>query len=476
MDFAQQTMAQPASATNESQAVELLKFPYPYQAGFTVASDIDSASVIRFRAVHGLFCQTETIRQHSAEWRALGLSTDSAFYSAEQDGVQGLGLPLADSFFLVRDPTTFGMYRQHSPQGQFVEDEEEGVNCANLLREWLKEGLVDSFHAFLHYKRREVEPLLSAFYGWCEEEGVPKPSVWINHSAGVTPTGLCPGRLQPNSIRRFARWAGRRTVGPLLGRSPIPWRQVFTSYEGATPGSPYYINDLLAANGLKFVWLNTADLHCNRAALPEERWRDRSTILRQVTMDDGKRYYQFERCYGRTAEGAGGQSYLRNSPLGCDASSLVTEENLEELCAHQGTCILYTHWTHHRSMPIGDETIRRFELLRQWHRCGKLWVAPTAKLLEWTRLRTFLDYTCSRQDDTLQIEICGVDDPLFGYERLGPQAAAGLCFRARSNPKSVRVVLDGRVLDATQVCRDGDRVWLATGNLDHCLAEACVRS
>jgi len=36
----------------EPDQVEVERFPYPYQGAFTVASDIDSASILRFRAIH----------------------------------------------------------------------------------------------------------------------------------------------------------------------------------------------------------------------------------------------------------------------------------------------------------------------------------------------------------------------------------------------------------------------------------------
>jgi hypothetical protein len=221
------------------------------------------------------------------------------------------------------------------------------------------------------------------------------------------------------------------------------------------------VNDLLAANGLRFVWLNVNDLHVNRVGLPEQEWRGRSTILRPVTMDDGVRYHRFDRCYGRKDEGTGEQACLRDSSETCDASVLITERNLTQLCANEGTSILYTHWTHYRSMPLSDETIGRFRLLRQWQQAGRVWVTSLRQLLEWTRRRTFLDFACSSNRKQTLIEIKGIDDPLFGYEAVSAHDLHGLSFRVQSQVE-IRVVVKGSALKPEQVRRAGDRLWLHT--------------
>ena len=454
------------SILSEAEPIELQHFPYPYQAAFTVASDIDSGSILRFRAVHALFCGRDVIKENSPEWHALGLTSNCPRFDKDGGGVPGLGLDFADSFFLVGDPTTFGMYRYLPEEDRFQEDEQQSENCAALVRQWLKEGQIDSFHAFLHYTRRQVEPLLKEFYHWCERENVAKPRVWINHSTAVTPSGLCPDRLQPSSIYRLARLTARNLVGPLFGRKRQPFRYAFGRYQGDTPGSRYYVNDLLAANGLRYVWLNMKDLHRNQIALPEQRQNGRATILQPVTMDDGVRYWRFERCYGWQPGGPpGSEAYLRDSRDGCDAPHLITEKNLHELCSCGGTCILYTHWTHYRSMPIADETIARFELLQRWREAGKIWITSTAELLEWTRRRTFLRLRCSREAKRMIVDIDGLDDPIFGRETVDLKDLHGLSLRLRTPEATVTFAINGRVLSPDQVHRVGSLCWLDAGGM-----------
>jgi hypothetical protein len=308
-----------------------------------------------------------------------------------------------------------------------------------------------------------MESLLNGFYQWCESENVAKPRVWINHSAAVTPSGLCPDHLQPSRLYRLARLAARATVGPFFGRKRHPLRYAFVRYRGDTPGSPYYVNDLLAANGLRYVWLNMEDLHRDQIALPEDPQNGRATILEPVTMDDGVRYWRFERCYGGPPGRTQGEVYLRDSKDGYDASHLITERNLKELCRAQGTCILYTHWTHFRSMPIADETISRFELLRRWRDEGKIWITSTARLLEWTRRRTFLRLRYSSEGKRMTVDIDGVDDPLFGRETLDLKDLHGLTLRLRATETNVTIATNGRVLGPGQVHRVGSLCWLDAG-------------
>lgn len=449
-----------AISLDESAPVQVGKFPYPFEAACTVASDTDGASIDRARAAHALICQNEIIRPDSPEWRTLEMDRNCPLYSKDLGGIQGIGLDVADSFFLISDSTSFGMHHYDAQNDSFPEYTQKGVNCAEVIRQWMKEGRIDSFHSFLHYTREQIEPLLKGFYQWCEREHIAKPKVWVNHSLPVTPTGLCPDALQPAWASRFLRLAARKVVGPMLGRKRFPLSYALARYQGDTPASPHYVNDLLAANGLRYVWLNMDDAHQNQITLPERQLNGRSTILEPVTMDDGVRYYRFRRCYGKPLGRSGGESYLRDSKAGFDCTRLISPSSLESLCRTGGTCILYTHWAHSNSFPISVDAIRRFELLRQWRDAGKIWVTPTARLLDWTRRRTFLEIECRQCHDALTVEINGVNDPIFGRETAGLADLDGLTLTLARNQR-VKVILNGTALDGAQVRHRGNLCWLS---------------
>jgi peptidoglycan/xylan/chitin deacetylase (PgdA/CDA1 family) len=446
-------------SVREPDLVRLRKFPYPFQAAFTVASDIDSSSISRFRAIHALICEKEIIRPGSDEWRTLGADRHFPAFDERAGGLRGLGLGFGDSFFLFGDRTTFGMYRHTGGEGEFPEDQQEGTRCRAFIEERIRSGAIDAFHSFLHHTREQVAPRLKLFYEWCRLEGVSKPTVWINHSLAVAPSGICPGRLQPNRLGRLARLSARSVVGPMFGRQRLPLRYALARYDGDTPGSSYYVNDLLAANGVRHVWLNMDDLRCNEVSLPENILNGRETILQPVTMDDGVRYYRFERCYGKPAR-FGGESYLKDSADGFDSSRLITEKNLALLCQKTGTCILYTHWTHPRSFPIEPQTVARFALLKRWQDEGKIWVCSSSRLLEWTRRRSFLDIAVKRQGKSLVMELTEVNDPVFGREPVTLADLDGLCFDVLEPMTEVKVVLGGVALSPEQVHHTGNCWWL----------------
>jgi hypothetical protein len=442
---------------------QLAKFPYPYQAAVTVSSDIDNSSYNRFAAVHTLFCTSEVIRPGSPSWAVLGLSGESPGYDAAAGGVRGLGLDLADSFWLFGDPIGMGMYRYDTQADRFNEDSSDGQSVRQAVQEWLRRGWVDAFHGFLNYRRDQVLPVLKDFYAWCEREGVAKPSVWVNHSMPVCLTGLCPDRFRPNRLVRLARQTARWLIGPMFGRIRRPIRYALLWYQGDNPGSPYYVNDVLAANGLRYVWLCLGpgqDSFANRIDLPERQLNGRPSILDVVTMDDGVRYFQFSRCYG--SQNARGEAWpgLRQTALTVDSSVLFTAENFDHLCREEGTSILYTHWTAEPALPPGKDTLARFHLLRRYRDEGRIWVAPLSKVLEWTRLRTFLQYTAREEGGRLVISIEGTEDPVVGRQSLSPQECRGLTFRVPETTATVEIRVAGKTLPPDAVGRSGTVCWV----------------
>jgi hypothetical protein len=444
------------------EGIPLRKFPYPYCAAVTVASDIDDASYNRFSAVHALFCRSDIIRPGTLAWKTLGLTAESEWYDKSAGGVQGLGLELADTFFLIGNDLSMGMYQFDRKAGVFREDTSDGHNACEAIKSWIRRGDMDAFHGFMHYTRDQVLPLLGKFYQWCEREGIAKPCSWINHSVRNCPTGLCPDEFRPNRFVTLGRQMARFVLGPLTGRErrPIYWRQRW--YHGARPDSPHYVNDVLSANGLRYVWLEADhDELPNVIALPEYLHGGRSSILEPVTMDDGVRYYRFRRCYGKVHAPPGVTVALRTSPVAFDASMLFTTENLEHLCEVQGTCILYTHWTVERSLPVQDVTLGNFHRLRAYRDQGKIWVTRLSTLLEWTRLRTFLEFSSRFDSGRLIIDVDSVNDPLFGRQPLTVWDCAGLAFDVPPDTGQITIRVAGRNLPHDAVRRERSVCWVA---------------
>ncbi|HSQ79393.1 MAG TPA: hypothetical protein VLN41_02265, partial [Candidatus Bathyarchaeia archaeon] len=410
---------------------------------------------------HAIFCGSEIIRPGTTVWQTLGLTEDSRWYDRKAGGVPGLGLDLADTFFLIADDISLGMYRFDAATRSFRDDASDGRNAREAIQEWIRQGQVDAYHGFLHYTRDQVLPLLERFYDWCDREGVPRLSTWVNHAFGACPSGLCPWSLRPNSAVTLIRRLARFTIGPLVGRKryPMDWRNLW--YQGARPGSPFYVNDVLRANGLKYIWLEADhDELPNVVALPEFTHGGRPSILEPVTMDDGSRYYRFRRNYGKVDAPRGVTVALRTSKVAFDSSRLFTAENLERLCRVQGTCILFTHWTVARSLPIQDETIGNFMRLKEFRDSGRIWVTRLSRLLEWTRLRTFVRTSSSLEGGRLVIEVGDLEDPVFGTARLEARDCRGLAFDIPPETGAVEVRIGGRTLPPSSVLRQGAVCWI----------------
>jgi len=443
--------------------VDLERFPYPYRAAATVASDTDNASHERFAAIHALMGGDGVIRPDSPHWATLGLTRQSAWYDASAGGVRGLGLALADTFFLIPDDISIGLHRYDAALGRFTEDLMDGHDNSSAIRGWFKAGLIDSYHGFMGYTRNQVVPLLRDFFAWCGREGVEKPRVWINHSAPVCPTGMCPRQFRLNRAALLARKTGRWMIGPFFGRDRRnPFHETFHWYCGDKPRSRFYVNDIMAASGLRYIWLNRPgiDALADRIDLPERQWQGRPTILEAVRMDDGVRYFSFARVHGTEGAAPGTWPALRQQAPVCDSSVLFTEENLRRLCEVGGTSILYTHWTMEQSFPLTDETIGRFQLLKRFRDEGKIWVAPLGRLLEWTRMRTFLEYEVHDVAERLVIDITAVADPIIGRQVPTADECRGLTFRLPPGAKAVEIRLAGRTDALGTVRREGDVCWV----------------
>jgi len=103
-----------------SSEVALRNFPYPYHAGFTIASDCDKSTRETFRAVHQFL--------NTKENTSMG---------------QGVGLEIADSFFMystMKDEMTYYIV--------YSNGEIERSNDAGFIEAYLRAGYIDSMHSF----------------------------------------------------------------------------------------------------------------------------------------------------------------------------------------------------------------------------------------------------------------------------------------------------------------------------------------
>jgi hypothetical protein len=438
----------------------LLKLPYPYRAAVTVCSDTHATPLETFEAVHRLVNTRETIRPGSEDWTRL--FADSEIERLWPSGIEGFDLPIADTFWLYDH--RIGAFESFDvDSGRPVPNRARGFDWPAIIDRWLARGWVDTLHT--PGQGPITREATAAGLEWLAARPHGRLTVWVNHSVDKTPTCIEPDppalRAVARNLARILRIAlyvvgldvlGRRLVSTMNLRSYPPGQRVslgvltgllaasllwspiaLTAFglhwrglaglavlaatvltlkltplryaQGDNPGSPHYLADLVRDFGFRFYWMIEAQpgytTHIsNTLMLPEGSLPGgRSSFFRIVTLDDRSRVLVFPR-----AE--------KVSPHATRSVELLTEEGLRDLLDHQGTSIIYTHWTVAPPMSFTREGLEGLGRLQRLHEEGHIWVAPTSEILRFTFVRTFLDYDVRCEEGRVILDILRVLDPI----------------------------------------------------------------
>ena len=408
--------------------VRLRTVPYPYRAALAIANDRHGLhDMARFRELH----------------RFLNTDDDTPFGP-------GLGLEIADSFWFYDSIGRFSYFKGFSaaPSDQ-----------APLIREFLQAGYIDSLHTWgdftnTRFTRALAEPALEEM----QRHGL-KVTVWTNHG----------DRHNVQNIDHA-----------------VPCRR------GALPGDPAYHADLLRPLGVRFMWRNLTRIvgqdrllslveYCHPGyyywnpletvvMIPTHavrwllrRWGHRSgegvmpngawlhnRLINAVELDDCSRLWEFRR--------------FNNHPdslwRGADVAGLARQLApgvLDRLERAGGFMVVYTH------LELGDwpcpEVITCLQDLARRCREERIWVAATARLLQYNRVMHLVRWSEIEKPGEFEIRIAGtLEDPLFGEQPLEPADLQGLTFEVRTRQERVAVTLAGKPLPVREAGRSGGRV------------------
>lgn len=385
--------------------VSLRPFPYPYRAGLALCSDIDGCDRRTFLAVHRFLNHPE----------------------------KGLGLPVADSFFVMG-----GSERQ---MAFFPPGEGKPGPDAALILAGIRAGLIDSIHSWGDFNALALEPALlrrraEAFLDSLGAEGL-EVGIWINHGSYRNRQNLM-ARLEPG-------------------------------YEGDDPGSTLYTGDLLPRLGIAFYWWSEVVSWPLSARSPGPDpllfWRLGGNVLKNafktlagrgerrrtgaqltslcqpVTLRDGNPLLAFTR-FNSHPKG------VWTLPSRHTLRHALGSGVLGELLRREGYAILYTHLglpadTGGDLFPEPDR--RALEGLAQHYRSGDIWVGTTSQILTYWRLSESLVWDAMEKEDRWVIHVRAIQDPLRGSRIPGEQELSGLCFYT-PRPEKTAIVLAGREL------------------------------
>lgn len=442
--------------------ISLLKFPYPYCAALTISSDTHNTPVETFEAVHLLINTDKHIIKDSDPWQRLFTDPNIEKCEAWHDGIKGFGLPIADSMFLYNSGiAVFDSYDEKNDK--LVPNYYDGRDFREIVDDWLIKGWIDTLHTPGpgHIPRKWVKK----GYIWLKERPIRHLKVWSNHSIRVTPTCLEPDQsalpFVLNNIIKLETavlyWAGMGSLVQKFVNNPFPcaypkgqnallWIMSFLlvligvlimicsivkglrRYKiliilglflvsllivlyviplhfglGDNPSSKYYHADLTRTFGIRYYWLvfsiaGYESLVSDTLLLPESEYGGRPSILRVVQLDDDSKIIVFSRCL----KGSGGVRSLE----------MLTEQALENLCNRGGTSILYTHWTARPKEVFSAEALEGLKRLQNFYEEGRIWVAPTSEILDFTFIRTFLEFATHFDNHKCFIEISHVNNPV----------------------------------------------------------------
>lgn len=396
--------------TSLMSAVDLRPFPFPYQAALALASDIDRCDRRTFVQVHQCLNCPQT----------------------------GLGLPVADSFF--------GVGKRYHHLAYFLDDGATPSEDAELIRCCLESGLIDTIHSWGAF---DVDPPQAEFLRSMAQRLTAALSIrnltvpiWSNHGAPI------------NHQNFYAR-----TQKGFMGDDPV---------------SAYYTADLIEALGVRFYWggellgwplsgRQGRDRHFSRQRRRVanvlknilKRIMGRSaTVRRQAIMShlayatrlrDAQTILEFTR-YNRHPAG------LWANPTRHTLHHALHPAVLRKLLAEEGYLIVYTHL----GMPsdieaplFPEEDVKALEGLADHFHEGRIWVAPTAAVLQFWLAVHHIQWSADAQGEKILIRISAIDDPVTGPRFPSTEELTGLTFYS-PRPRDTLICL-GDTLLATVV-------------------------
>ncbi len=367
---------------SHKQPVELRKFPYPFKAAFTIASDVDDTDSI-----------DELVHIHTK-------------INSKKNG---LGLDIGDSFWMYNEQRELmkdSLYDIHSFYKKFSGPTPflgisifDGLSFteskdANVIKEYIRKGYIDALHSYGQFaantfnRKYAVEALK-----YLKKNNL-KFDVWIQHG----------GHENTNNV------------------GPWPWQL------GDNPGTKEYHTDLTVPYGIKFFWTGQMT-HCigqdgifNLETFVKQTvewlqdafinkgspiYKHKNELVTVLTLNDGQKIFDFVRYINRW-----GQHEITDE---AQLKFQLNPEILDKLIENQGYLIQYTHLGANYGYPyLSQESMELFKYAKQKQDKGELLVSTTSKLLNYYVHRKYLNWDYELEDNHLKINIKNISNEVEG--------------------------------------------------------------
>lgn len=395
---------------SNQQEVELRKFPYPYKAALTIASDVDDTdSYDELKHIHTIIGSKKN----------------------------GYGLDIGDSFWMYNEQIEMmkdSLYDIHSFDEVFSGpmpflglsifnglSTEESEN-AEIIKEYLRNGSIDALHSYGQFaantfKRKHAEDALK----YLKKNNL-NFDIWIQHG----------GHENTNNV------------------GPWPWQL------GDNPGTQEYHTDLTVPFGVKYYWTGQmthcigqdSDFNLETSAKTFIEWlqdlyinggspiyNHSNELVNVLTLNDGQKVFDFVRYINRW-----GEYEITDEPT---LRFQLNPEIVDELIDNQGYLIQYTHLGANYGYPyLSAYTIDLLEYVKKKQDEGELLVSSTSKLLNYYTSRKYLNWDYSLNDDQLQISIKNISNEVEGEYIPTLNDLQGLTFYIPDNVKCQILIND----------------------------------
>lgn len=371
------------------------KFPYPYRAMLAISPDADHETLRKFNLIHTFLNTTERT--------PMG---------------QGLGLDIADSFFMYNGSNLKAYTdKNHTPLAKMLtwyRDTSKTPYGEPVLDPYIKHGWIDTLHTYGDFSM--VNPYQTQFrrdlakqaIGALKQHG-DVLTVWTDHG-------------NQSNVDNFGAFGSR---------------QFYSYQQGANPWSHYYHTDVLLPYGVKFVW---ADGHSERFGQP--------SMIYPIHLPDGRKVWGFHRCtdLGRDAKGNVMWTWTAN-----DMPKQLTKAHFNEIMTNHEYAVVAQHFSaNNDELPLTKETIRCLRALQQEYLDGQILVTRTSRLLSYNVSQQYLKYKAIRLSGKTVINIEGIADPVLGWSVPSIQDLRGITFYT-TNPNEIALEIAGKPIPQSEL-------------------------
>ncbi|MDY6914883.1 MAG: hypothetical protein SVM86_01025 [Candidatus Cloacimonadota bacterium] len=339
-------------ACNQQQ-VSLERFPYPYQAAFTICSDIDNTCTLEELTVIQEFLCTD-------KKTAIG---------------NGLNLPLGNSFWMENELIKFGVeekFSQKTPDYgiSYLSAWQDSLPVVQkTIREYNAKGWIDCLHSYGHFSQTGFNRQRAKEYLQIMRRDSLQVDVFVNH-----------GGLE-----------NLHSLG-------------FSAHQlGDNPETDFYHADLTIDYGIRYLWdgqlshaiglsgsfslensLKNAFETLQDWFNPNFCYKHNLELAYPITLEDGSKIFRFTRFLN---------SWGKHDRADINfMAEQINDDVLQKLLKNRGYLIYYTHLGENDGLPyFKKQTIAQLRKLKKMYEQGKLWITSTSELLNYYTLNKYLN-------------------------------------------------------------------------------------